>query len=113
MIFALYHAAGETVGILGALLKEKRIPFTEVHLHEGEGLPRDTSDLEGLIVMGGGMNVDDVIEFPFLLPEVQLIENVLAEDKPVLGICLGSQLIAKALGAKVYAQPRKEVGWLP
>ncbi len=113
MIFALYHSAGETVGLIGDVLKELRLPFKAVHLYEGEGLPRDTSDLEGLIVMGGPMNVDDVDNYPFLLPEVQLIEKILHEKKPVLGICLGAQLMAKALGEKVFANGTKEVGWHP
>lgn len=113
MIFGLYHSRGETVGLIADVLKQLRLPFKDVHLHDGEGLPRDTSDLEGLIVMGGPMNVDEVQKYPFLLPEVQLIEKVLSEKKPVLGICLGAQLIAKALGEKVYPNTTKEVGWHP
>ncbi len=113
MIFSLYHSPGETVGLIGDVIKELRLPFRTVHLHDGEGLPRDTGDLDGLIVMGGPMNVDEVDRYPFLLREVQLIEKVLSEKKPVLGICLGAQLIAKALGQKVYPNKVKEVGWHP
>lgn len=113
MIFGLYHSPGETVGLMGDILRELHLPFKDVHLHDNEGLPRDTSDLEGLIVMGGPMNVDEVTQFPFLMQETQLIEKVLLEKKPVLGICLGAQLMAKALGKKVYKNPVKEVGWHP
>src|SRR5262249_26269785 len=79
----------------------------------GEGLPRDVSDLQGLVVMGGPMSVNDGNKYPFLLPEIQLIEKVLNEKKPVLGVCLGAQLIAKALGCRVYPNKHRELGWHP
>jgi GMP synthase (glutamine-hydrolysing) len=113
MIFGLYHAPAETVGSMESVIKRLKLPFTGVRLYAGDGLPRNVSDLEGLIVMGGPMNVDEVHKYPFLLPEVQLIEKVLAEKKPVLGICLGAQLIAKALDMKVFPNKVKEVGWHP
>lgn len=113
MIFALYHAPHETSGLIGEIVKELGLSMTEVHLYDGEGLPRETSDLEGLVVMGGPMSVNDVTEYPFLLPEMQLIERVIADEKPVLGICLGAQLMARALGKKVYRNRVKEVGWYP
>src|SRR4051812_41700328 len=113
MIFGLYHSATEEAGLIAEVLKEERIRFRPVHLYDGEGLPRNTSDLEGLVVMGGPMNVDDIDQYPFLLPEVQLIEKVLLEDKPVLGVCLGAQLIAKALGSRVFPNHTKEIGWHP
>lgn len=111
MIYGLYHSPGETVGSMGDILKELKLPFKDVHLYDGDGLPRHTSDLEGLIIMGGPMSVDDIHEYPFLLPEVELIEKTLSLNKPVLGICLGAQLMAKALDARVYANRVKEVGW--
>ncbi|MCG3205971.1 MAG: Carbamoyl-phosphate synthase small chain [Elusimicrobia bacterium] len=113
MIFGLYHSPGETIGLMHNILKDLHLPFKDVHLHDNEGLPRDISDLEGLIVMGGPMNVDEVTEYPFLLPELQLIEKVLKEGKPILGICLGAQLMAKALGKKIYKNKVREVGWHP
>lgn len=113
MIYALYHAPTETAGLLGDITKEFGLPFKDVHLYDGEGLPRDTSDLEGLIVMGGPMSVNDTVEYPFLLSEVLLIEKLLSEKKPVIGICLGAQLIAKALGSRVYPNKEKEIGWHP
>lgn len=111
MIFGLYHSAIEDAGLIAETLRAEGVAFRPVHLYEGDGLPRDTSDLEGLVLMGGPMNVDDVSNYPFLLPEVQLIDQVLAQNKPVLGVCLGAQLIAKALGARVYPNAVKEVGW--
>lgn len=113
MIFGLYHDAGEGAGLIAEILKERGIAFQPVHLYRGEGLPRDTSDLEGLVVMGGPMSVDEGDLYPFLLPELQLIEKVVSEKKPILGVCLGSQLIAKALGSRVFANKHREVGWHP
>jgi GMP synthase (glutamine-hydrolysing) len=113
MIYALYHSETETVGLLGELIKDMGLPFREVHLQVCEGLPRDTSNLTGLILMGGPMNVDEIDKYPFLFEEVRLIEQMITESKPVLGICLGAQLIAKALGSKVYPNKHKELGWHP
>ncbi len=113
MIYALYHTPTETVGAIEDVLKKMNLPYREVHLYKGDGFPRDTHLLSGLIVMGGPMNVDDVADYPFLLEEVRLIEKLIDEKKPVLGICLGAQLIAKALGSKVYKNSEKEVGWHP
>jgi GMP synthase (glutamine-hydrolysing) len=113
VIFNLIHNASETVGMIGDVMKDLHLPAKDVHLYNGEGLPRDTSDLEGLVVMGGPMNVDDVALFPFLIAELQLIEKVLGENKPVIGICLGAQLVAKALGSRVYPHWVREVGWYP
>jgi len=113
MIYALYHSKTETVGHLGEVLKKLSLPYRALHLYDCDGLPRDTRLLSGLIVMGGPMNVDQVNEYPFLFEEVRLIEKLLSEEKPVLGICLGAQLIAKALGSKVFPNKEKEVGWHP
>ena len=65
----------------------------------------------GVIILGGPMNVDMVEEYPHLATEVRLIRRVMELGIPILGICLGAQLIAKTLGAKVYKNPRKEIGW--
>lgn len=68
---------------------------------------------DGLIVMGGPMSVYDHNRFPFLLEEQRLIEAALKDDKPVLGVCLGSQLLAATLGAEVRSGAQKEIGWHP
>ncbi len=65
----------------------------------------------GLVILGGSMNVDQVDEYPFLSREVEWIQQALAAGLPTLGICLGAQLLAKALGARVYPNRVKEIGW--
>jgi GMP synthase (glutamine-hydrolysing) len=66
---------------------------------------------EGLIVLGGPMNVEQTKAFPHLLHELKLIDQALKKKIPILGICLGAQLITKALGARVYDNKQKEIGW--
>jgi GMP synthase (glutamine-hydrolysing) len=75
----------------------------------GDPLPRESHS--GLIIMGGPMSAND--DLPGLKEELTLIEKALHEDVPVLGICLGSQLIAKALGAKIFRNAELEIGWEP
>lgn len=73
----------------------------------------DISAVDALIVMGGPMSVNDTADLPWLAAEKQFIGKMLAAGKPVLGICLGAQLIASALDAKVMANAEKEIGWWP
>jgi GMP synthase-like glutamine amidotransferase len=68
-------------------------------------------DFSLLVVMGGPMGVRDVERFPWLLQEAQFIEGVLARKTPILGICLGAQLLAKILGARIYSNRESEIGW--
>ncbi len=78
-----------------------------------EELPGDFSPYAGLIVMGGPMGANDGDRFPFLQREIELIRHWVDTDRPLLGICLGSQLMAKALGGEVYRGEHWEVGWTP
>jgi GMP synthase-like glutamine amidotransferase len=73
--------------------------------------PQEDFDL--LILMGGPMSVNDETEHPWLVAEKQFIRETLQAGKPILGVCLGAQLIASALGAKVYPGRQKEIGWFP
>lgn len=112
-ILALYHAGSETIGLIGEVLKMRNRSIREFHLYRGEAVPALQEDTEALVVMGGPMNVDETHLHPFLAPEIKLIEAAIRKEIPVLGICLGSQLIAKALGSRVYPNKFREVGWHP
>lgn len=106
-VLVLQHEPFEHLGHFAQVLEENRVGF---EYHElGKILPQKTS--RGLIVMGGPMSAND--NLPGLHDELKLIETALDEQVPILGICLGSQMIAKALGAEVYRNPHLEVGWEP
>lgn len=111
MIVVLQHVACETLGTIADVLAERRIDARYVRTFAGESVPPTMDGTTGLIVMGGPMGVYDTDQFPFLHDEIHLIQRAVEAKKPVLGICLGSQLIAAALGARVYAGPQKEIGW--
>lgn len=105
------HVAFEDLGSFAEPLAEGgwRIEYIEAGLDGFD--PAADADL--LVVLGGPIGAGDDGEYPFLADEVRLIERRLAMDRPTLGICLGAQLMARALGARVYGAGRKEIGWGP
>ena len=108
----LQHVPFEGLGSIEPWLREAGFEVTHTRFFETAALPdRDGIDL--LIVMGGPMSVNDVSEFPWLVPEKQFIRDVIESGKPVLGICLGAQFVASAMGARVYRNKAKEIGWFP
>lgn len=109
----LQHIRCETLGKIAAALKSTGIATQYIRTFEGQSVPKGMADCTGLIVMGGPMGVYDYPRYPFLRDEIRLIEQALKEEKPVLGICLGSQLLAAALGAAVTKGKGKEIGWHP
>lgn len=111
-VHILQHAAFEGPGSILDWSRERGATVCYSHLYASEPLPSpDQVDL--LIIMGGPMSVNDEVVYPWLAGEKSFIRAVIALGKPVLGICLGAQLIANALGAEVYAGPQKEIGWFP
>ena len=82
------------------------------HLYRDTTLP-SLSDFDMLTVMGGPMSANDEARLGWLSPEIALVRNAIAADKTVLGICLGAQIIAKSLGARVYPGSANEIGWFP
>jgi len=111
MILIVKHIDIEGPGTLGDFLKAQGEPFCIIELGAGEKLPADPRVFKAVVVLGGPMNVDEEERFPFLKSENDFIQKVLKAGTPYLGICLGSQLLAKAAGAKVVKSPAKEIGW--
>ena len=103
------HAATEGAGYFGDFLDERAIPWQLICIDAGEAVPRDASDYSGLVFMGGPMSVND--NLPWIAPVLALIRQAVSQDIPVLGHCLGGQLLAKALGGEVTLNPVKEIGW--
>ncbi len=90
-------------------LRENHIPYRIVELAT-ETLP-DTEEFDALVMMGGPMSVNEDDIYPYIKKEEELVREFISKGKKILGICLGAQIIAKALGAKVYVGREKEIGW--
>ena len=112
-IWVLQNAQPEHLGIAGQVFQGCGLAPAYVHTFAGEEVPRSMDGAVGLVVLGGPMGVYDRDRYPFLAAAMRLIDQALQKDKPVLGICLGSQLLAAALGARVARAPQREIGWHP
>lgn len=108
----LQHVDFEGLGSMEKWAREKGHVLSCTRLFAGETLPAlEAFDL--LIVMGGPMGVHDQDKYPWLQGEKAFLRRVMAAGKPVLGVCLGAQLLADVLGAQVSANKEKEIGWFP
>ena len=104
------HVDIEGPGLIEYCLKQEKISYQILDLKAGVHLPK----LDGfthIVFLGGPMNVYEEDRYPFLRDEDLFIKEAIQRGKSILGICLGAQLIAKALGAKVFKAPVKEIGW--
>jgi GMP synthase-like glutamine amidotransferase len=110
MIGVFRHGIDESAGYLEGLLEASGRPFHIYNLWEDGEIP--SGELSRLLILGGKMSVNDEREYPFLEEEKRVIREMVTRSDPVLGICLGAQMIASALGARVYPG-EKEVGWSP
>lgn len=110
-ILVFQHVAHEILGTLDPLLRGAGFRIKYVNFERHPDAVPNLDGYDGLIVLGGPMNVDETEAFPFLQTEVGLIREAMQREFPILGVCLGSQLLAKALGANVKKNPEKEIGW--
>ncbi|UKJ06605.1 type 1 glutamine amidotransferase [Solitalea lacus] len=106
------HVPFEGLGFIETWINEKGFQLSHTKFFENELMP-DLNEIDWLIVMGGPMGVYDEEQYPWLKAEKEFILQAIKADKIVLGICLGAQLIAESLGAKVYPNKFKEIGWFP
>lgn len=123
----LQHVEFEGPGRIVDIFRDYGIPCEVRHLYRGDPVPQTIDELRILVIMGGPMGVCDLAtgKYPFLEQEVALLKQLIAADRPVLGMCLGAQLLAHAAGAKVYPNtrpgatkedppiPAPEIGFLP
>jgi GMP synthase-like glutamine amidotransferase len=112
-VLVLRHVPHEHLGTLALALGENNLPYKYINFYEDESPNITIKDSCGLIILGGPMNVYETDKYPFLETEDKLIGQAIDKNIPVLGICLGAQLIAKALGARVTRNKEKEIGWYP
>ena len=103
------HAASEGPGYLATYLDRHRVPWQVIKVDQGEPVPSDPAGYSGLVFMGGPMSVNDNLSW--IAPVLRLIRAAADASVPVLGHCLGGQLMAKALGGAVTRNPVKEIGW--
>ena len=113
-VYVLQHHPVETLGTITDALEEAALAWQYIRVHEGHAVPADMKGAGGLIVMGGPMAVYQADRYTFLEAEMKLVEAAAKENLPVLGVCLGAQIVAAALGARVLKNPAgKEIGWYP
>ncbi len=109
-VLVFRHVPFEDLGLIARALDKAGVDYGYVDLFAGAAVPA-VEDADGLIFMGGPQSANDPL--PYIRTELELIGRAAAAGRPLLGVCLGSQLIAKALGARVYRNGVKEIGWYP
>lgn len=108
----LQHVPFEGLGSIEAWLQNAGYEISNTQFFNSVTLPA-IDEIDLLVVMGGPMSVNDESEHPWLVEEKKFINSIIEAGKPVLGICLGAQLIANSMGGKVFSNSEKEIGWFP
>jgi GMP synthase-like glutamine amidotransferase len=106
------HVPFEGLGSIEPWLQNAGYEISSTQFFDSGGLP-EIGDIDLLVIMGGPMSVNDETEHPWLVKEKNFIRSAVEAGKPVLGICLGAQLIANVMGCKVFPNSVKEIGWFP
>jgi GMP synthase-like glutamine amidotransferase len=109
-VLIIKHVEIEGPGLIEDCLRQEKTPYQTLTLEPGLPLPK-LDNLSHIVILGGPMNVYEEDHYPFLKDEDLFIKESIQRGKFVLGICLGAQLIAKALGARVIKSPAREIGW--
>ncbi len=114
-ILVLQHEPHEGLGAWDPIFNSQGRRVVTRHLFAGDKVPQEESlcEFDGIVIMGGAMSANDGEKLEFIRDELKMIPQAIQLKLPLLGVCLGSQLIAKALGAKVKKGPQKEIGWYP
>lgn len=111
-IHVLQHVEVEGPGYIIEWAKNNSVQINYTRLFNGDALPNNTS-FDLLLIMGGPMGVNDSKDYPWILQERKFINKCINANKAILGICLGAQFLAKAMGGKVYKNLQPEIGWFP
>ncbi|HXX94773.1 MAG TPA: amidotransferase [Planctomycetota bacterium] len=110
-VIVLQHAAPEGPAAIAGSILRRGLGLRTVRIDRGDPVPGSLDGAAGLVVMGGPMGVYEKDQYPHLAPEIGLLQQALRDGVPTLGVCLGSQLLAASLGARVFPSGRKEIGW--
>jgi GMP synthase (glutamine-hydrolysing) len=111
-LLAIRHVAFEDLGAFGPVFRDAgyAIQYCDAGLHD---IASASSSADLVVVLGGPIGACEEDKYPFVVDELRLLERRLADSRPTLGVCLGAQLVARAMGARVYPGLRKEIGWSP
>ena len=112
-VLVFQHEAEEGLGTFAHILEEQKVGFRYIHLFRDEMPTESWDEVRALIILGGSMGVYEEEKYPFLKWEKTIIRAAIKNNIPLLGICLGAQLIASAAGAQVYQGNFQEIGWYP
>ncbi len=110
-LLVFQHHPNENPAQLGTILNDHGHKLRTIKLYEGEPVPPDLDDVDGVLSMGGPQNVDEAAKYPWITDEMAYLKLAHEKGLPIVGVCLGAQLIAAALGGKVAAMAQPEVGW--